>query len=104
MSVVSASGGATQTEIPVDVVIIGGGLAGLSAGLCLADANLSRMVNPDPGEPTSFVVLERESRLGGRTFTGPDNQDLDFGGGYIGAAQNYIQYLLRRFDIKPVDE
>ena len=76
----------------VDVVIVGGGLAGLSAALKLKDAG------------KSFVVLESDARLGGRTLMRFDadgnGYDCEFGGGYVGASQNYMQYLLRRFKIQ----
>jgi monoamine oxidase len=76
----------------VDVVIIGGGLAGLAAALKLKDAK------------KTFVLLESEPRLGGRTLMRFDadgnGYDCEFGGGYVGASQNYIQYLLRRFEIQ----
>jgi monoamine oxidase len=75
----------------VDVVIVGGGLAGLSAALRLKDAE------------KSVVLLESEARFGGRTLMRIQNgegYDCEFGGGYVGTAQNYIQYLLRRFRIQ----
>lgn len=73
------------------VVIVGGGLAGLSAAFRLTlqkDANLS------------FVVLEADSRFGGRTIT--RGCDRDMGAGYVGQAQNCIQFLIRAFDIKTI--
>jgi monoamine oxidase len=76
----------------VDVAIVGGGLAGLSAALRLKDAQ------------KKIVLFESEKHLGGRTLMKVDGSgngyDREFGGGYVGASQNYIQYLLRRFDIK----
>src|SRR6266498_379500 len=79
----------------VHVVIVGGGLAGLSAALRLKDSI-------DPRRPLSYVVLESSSLLGGRTSSKPP--DRDFGGGYVGAAQNYILSLLRRFEVPTVKE
>lgn len=79
----------------VNVVIIGGGLAGLSAALRLKDS----------GKDVKYVVLEaEEDRLGGRTRSEADDFDLDFGGGYVGSSQNYLQYLLRRFQIPTIKE
>jgi monoamine oxidase len=81
----------------VDVIIVGGGLAGLSAAMQISDENSA------PGaRQVSFRVLEADTRLGGRTWT--KSVDRDFGGGYVGQSQNYIQYLIRRYQVKTVKE
>jgi monoamine oxidase len=71
---------------------VGGGLAGLSAALKLKDNG------------KTFKLLEASDRLGGRTLMRINGQgegfDCDFGGGYVGASQNYIQYVLRRFHVQ----
>ncbi|HEY2406671.1 MAG TPA: FAD-dependent oxidoreductase [Polyangiaceae bacterium] len=84
----------------VDVVIIGGGLAGLSAALKLKDENDLRQLRQKP--PISYVVLEADDRLGGRTWS--KEPDKDYGGGYVGATQNYIQNLIRRYGIPIIEE
>jgi monoamine oxidase len=85
-----------------DIVIIGGGISGLSAGLAIADANAAaKAANPNAPQ-VSFVVLEGTPRFGGRTLT--RDVDLDFGGGYIGATQNYLQWLIHRFQLQTITE
>src|SRR6516165_9555754 len=51
---------------PRDVVIIGGGFAGLSAGVALADAGFR------------VAVLERKPKLGGRAYSFPDPEGGDW--------------------------
>lgn len=71
----------------VDIAIIGGGLSGLGAAYAIR--------NSAPKVKT--VVLEADSRLGGRTLTNDDL--LDLGGGYVGGTQNYMQLLIRALEI-----
>ncbi len=73
----------------VDVLIIGGGLSGLSAALKVKDEAGST--------PLSYLVLEGNARLGGRTLT--RGQDRDFGAAYVGASQHHVQHLIRRFQL-----
>ncbi|HEY3495653.1 MAG TPA: FAD-dependent oxidoreductase [Polyangiaceae bacterium] len=90
----------------VDVVIVGGGFAGLSAALRLKDEAQRTGASP------SYVVLDAgktitghpgcEKGLGGRTHS--HEPYFDFGGGYVGSAQNYIQYLIRRFQVLLIKE
>src|SRR4051794_18565920 len=77
----------------VDFVIVGGGLAGLSAALTIGDANSLRALAGKP--PLTYVVLESSDRIGGRTYS--PEKALDFGGGYIGSRQTYVQHLLQRY-------
>jgi monoamine oxidase len=78
----------------VDVLIIGGGLSGLSAALKLKDENDARA----PGQPpVTYLILEGSERLGGRTLT--RGADRDFGAAYVGASQHHIQHLIRRFQL-----
>ena len=81
--------GESKATERLDVVVIGGGLAGLAAGLALRDAE------------RSFVVLEASDALGGRTLTVHDQATgyLDFGAQFLGTAQNFVQHLVRRFMI-----
>ncbi|KAL8619203.1 hypothetical protein ACOMHN_049985 [Nucella lapillus] len=76
-----------------DVVVIGGGLAGLSCALYLAEKE-SRL---------KVVVLEAKERLGGRTLTeqlkaADGTRDFwDLGGEWVGRPQHHLQYLLHKF-------
>ncbi len=72
-----------------DVLIIGGGLSGLSAGNYLFENNIE-----------NFLILEARDRVGGRTCTIDYNQHLvDVGGAYVGPFQNRILRLAREFNI-----
>ncbi|XP_072363798.1 amine oxidase [flavin-containing] B-like [Scyliorhinus torazame] len=72
-----------------DVVIIGGGLSGLSAAKLLTERGLKVM------------VLEARDRVGGRTYTvqGPEFQYVDLGGAYVGPTQNRILQLAKELGI-----
>ncbi|UJR26735.1 hypothetical protein I4U23_008050 [Adineta vaga] len=73
-----------------DVLIIGGGLSGLSAGNYLFDHNVKH-----------FRILEARDRVGGRTCTIDYNQhSVDVGGAYVGPFQNRILRLAREFGIR----
>lgn len=58
----------------VDVLIVGGGAAGIGAALCLASANVSHM------------IVEARPRLGGRAWTIEDGHPLDMGCGWLHSA------------------
>uniref|UniRef100_UPI00398EFC0A amine oxidase [flavin-containing]-like n=1 Tax=Pristiophorus japonicus TaxID=55135 RepID=UPI00398EFC0A len=72
-----------------DVIIIGGGLSGLSAAKLLMEGGLKVM------------VLEARDRVGGRTYTvqGPEFQYVDLGGAYVGPTQNRILRLAKELGI-----
>ena len=78
----------------VDVVIVGGGVAGLAAALRLTDWNAA-----NPGARISFVVLEKQDRIGGRTETAPGRPDIDLGAAFVGPLQTYTMTLLERLGI-----
>jgi monoamine oxidase len=83
------------------VVIVGGGFAGLAAAVKL---QLAKKAFPEDEaiQALSFVVLEADPhRLGGRTET--RHCGADFGAGYVGQSQNYIQFLIRilRIETEP---
>ena len=74
----------------VDVVVVGAGFAGLSAGKALRDAG------------KTFVVLEARDRVGGRVFTkqldgGPW---VDLGGQWIGPTQHEITALAKELGVE----
>ncbi len=81
---------ATQDEDVLDIAIIGGGLAGLTAARDLRRAGCE-----------SFVVLEARDRVGGRTL----NHDLgngyisEGGGQWIGPGQTAVADLARELEI-----
>ncbi|MEO7036660.1 MAG: NAD(P)/FAD-dependent oxidoreductase [Polyangiaceae bacterium] len=88
-----------NNPIDADVIIIGAGFAGLAAALRIKDTNQGL-----PAEKQlTYVVLEADAqRLGGRAWT-RDGVDMDFGGGYIGATQTQIQYLVRRYQVQTIE-
>jgi monoamine oxidase len=72
-----------------DVVVVGAGLAGLSAARRLVDAG------------AEVVVLEARERVGGRTLTLPaaDGTPIDHGGQWIGPTQDRIAALAERVGV-----
>ncbi|CAF0759055.1 unnamed protein product [Didymodactylos carnosus] len=73
-----------------DVIIIGGGLSGLSAANYLTTNNYN-----------NYLVLEARDRVGGRTCTiNVNGHYVDVGGAYVGPTQNRILRLAREFNIK----
>jgi monoamine oxidase len=72
-----------------DVVVVGAGLAGLSAARRLVDAG------------TEVVVLEARDRVGGRTLTLPaaDGTPIDHGGQWIGPTQHRMAALAERVGV-----
>jgi monoamine oxidase len=76
----------------VDVVIIGAGLAGLSAALELKKRKIS------------FTVLESRERTGGRVFSFKTKEDvtIDMGAQWIDQNHHHIQKLLSQFDLEVV--
>jgi monoamine oxidase len=79
-----------------DVVVLGGGLAGMTAAAALHEAGLS------------VVVLEAAPRLGGRIFTRPEPDlpggFLDVGGRQIGAGYHRIWALIHKHGLTTADE
>lgn len=72
-----------------DVLIIGGGLAGLAAALSLKDQGLD------------VLLLEADTRLGGRVKTVEfESLKIEMGGEWIGAKHNLIQSLCQRFNLR----
>ncbi|XP_029458986.1 LOW QUALITY PROTEIN: amine oxidase [flavin-containing] A-like [Rhinatrema bivittatum] len=73
-----------------DVVVIGGGISGLSAAKLLVESGLS------------VVVLEARDRVGGRTFTIRNKQVkyVDVGGAYVGPTQNRILRLAKEMGVQ----
>ena len=80
----------------VDVVIVGGGLAGIRTALGLHDAG------------RSFVLLEANDRLGGRVKTIRDpalpGGAFDVGARQIGQGYRRTLGLIGRFGLETVDE
>jgi monoamine oxidase len=86
----AAAGAARTPPRRVDVVVIGAGLAGLSAASDLVRAG------------HSVAVLEARTRVGGRTLNHPvgDGEVIEVGGEWVGPGQNRIVARAREFGIK----
>jgi len=74
-----------RSRAKADVVIVGGGLAGLTAARALVKAH------------HSVIVLEARDRVGGRTFNHPlgDGQVIEAGGEFVGPTQDRLLALAR---------
>ncbi|KAF0852563.1 mitochondrial monoamine oxidase A isoform 2 (MAO_2) [Andalucia godoyi] len=102
-------------KVDADVIVVGAGLAGLSAAALLCDPSL----NPNSDSVRSslasakprVLVLEARDRVGGRTYSVPFALDrfgqplafpitVDLGGQWIGGSQNLMYSLLARFGIQ----
>lgn len=70
-------------QISCEVVVVGAGLAGLSAAVALVDADVD------------VVVLEARDRVGGRTHTDAlsDGTVIDLGGQWLGAQHDALRQL-----------
>ncbi|XP_069035008.1 amine oxidase [flavin-containing] [Lepisosteus oculatus] len=79
-----------MTANKYDVIVIGGGISGLTAAKLLVESGL----NP--------VVLEARNRVGGRTFTVQNKpcQYVDLGGAYVGPTQNRILRVAKEMGVK----
>ncbi|XP_038070069.1 amine oxidase [flavin-containing] B-like [Patiria miniata] len=73
-----------------DVIVIGGGISGLSAARLLQD------------QGQNVLLLEARNRVGGRTYTvkDPAFQYVDLGGAYIGPTQNRIIRVAKELGIQ----
>lgn len=75
----------------VDVIVVGGGLAGLSAARVIADAGLST------------VVLEARNRVGGRTLNRRIGDGIfDMGGQFVSPDQENVKRLVKEFGLELV--
>ncbi|XP_038658015.1 amine oxidase [flavin-containing] [Scyliorhinus canicula] len=79
-----------MTSEKCDVIIIGGGISGLSAAKLLTESG------------QKVVVLEARDRVGGRTFTIRNNnvKYVDVGGAYVGPTQNRILRLSKELGLQ----
>jgi monoamine oxidase len=81
--------GMTQQGDPLDVLVVGAGLAGLTAAELLVQENLR------------VRVLEARKRVGGRTWSGVlAGQAVDFGAEHVGPRHHRVRALARRLGLK----
>ncbi|ERI53112.1 amine oxidase [Pseudomonas sp. EGD-AK9] len=90
MGLANASEDSGQASGVIDVAIIGGGLAGLTAARDLLLAGSE-----------SFVVLEARDRVGGRTlnYEVGDGHVSEVGGQWIGPGQTAVEDLARQLEV-----
>lgn len=90
----SAATSGTAASQQVDVVVVGGGLAGLTAARDLTSAG------------RSVVVLEARDRVGGRTLSHSlgGGHFGDLGGTWIGPTQDRIAALAKSVGVTPFDQ
>jgi monoamine oxidase len=86
----SSSGASTTIPKTADVVVVGAGLAGLTAARTIAQAG------------RSVVVLEGRSRVGGRTWNRPitGGSYVDAGAEFIGPTQDRIKALAQAVGVE----
>eukprot|EP01135_Chromosphaera_perkinsii_P010008 Nk52_evm43s1992 gene=Nk52_evmTU43s1992 len=92
---VSSDKGDASVEVPYDVIVVGGGLAGLSAARKLIDS----------GSVTKekVLIVEARDRVGGRTCSeqiGPEGAFFDLGGQWTGPHQDNIDELIKEFNVE----
>ena len=80
----------TRRPAPVDVIVVGAGLAGLAAARDLIAAG------------RTVQVLEARDRVGGRVLNRPvgDGEMVEVGGQWIGPTQDRLAALARELDVK----
>ncbi len=80
-------------ELRADVVVVGAGLAGLSAARSLV------------AEGLDVVVLEARERVGGRTLNHPIGEEkiVEVGGQWVGPGQERVLALVRELDLQIFD-
>lgn len=72
-----------------DVIVVGGGIAGLTAAFELGKAE------------KSVLVLEARDRVGGRTWSGSlEGAEVDWGGEWIGADQPLVYSLVKELGLR----
>lgn len=74
-----------------DVAIVGAGAAGLAAAFALQ------------AEGKRVLLLEGESRVGGRVWTHETHRGLDFGAAYFGPLQSYTMRFTEMLEIPRID-